>query len=350
MNIYLVILIIILIGLYLGAFMLRRRKWFSNLFLVAAAVLFILLVSEFVYRVFLKGPEPVIKAECDNCFQHDSLLGFKPAAPGHWKILSTFKNDTIANTSYTIIPDSLHTGLVYDHRAGYKTNSDTEYVFLGCSFTFGARIADSATLPYQFGKLKNASTVNLGCEAYGLYQVCELFKNKYAAQDNHHRVFVYSLLSDHFFRAAGVYDWNLASPPNLRVAATHLRAPYYLSFFGSLHLVQDKLSDIMLRNRMKLFTRQHYDQLFSLLREMNNTITQTGGKLIILNWDRSNWGYQGYEFPFQQQLDNDVRNFTSFNVSGILNYNDTSNFIQYDGHPTYAANERIAGFLFSKLR
>ncbi|HYC29353.1 MAG TPA: hypothetical protein VEB42_11060, partial [Chitinophagaceae bacterium] len=209
MNIYLVILILLLFGLYLAAFLLRRRKFISNLFLVGAAVLFILLVSEFVYRIFLASPEPVTKMECgDNCYQHDSLLGFRPAVPGTWKVtVISPGHDTIVNTRYTIVADS-----TYDHRVGYNAGSDKEYVFLGCSFTFGSNIADTVTLPYQFGKLQNVSTVNLGCPAYGLHQVFQLFRSRYAGHDNHNRVFVYSLLSDHFFRAAGVYDWNLDGP------------------------------------------------------------------------------------------------------------------------------------------
>jgi hypothetical protein len=366
MNTYLLILIVLLFILYTGAFLLRRWKWFSNLCLTGASVLFILLAAEFIYRWFFRQKEPVAINQCGtNCFQHDSLLGFKPALPGNWKIVTVARGiDTIVNTSYTIVADTFHSGLNYDHRMGYSDDSSQkEAVFLGCSFTFGSSISDSATLPYQLGRAAHLSTVNLGCPAYGLHQVYELFISKYSKADNHKRVFVYSLLSDHFYRAAGVYEWNVngpyfeqqgdsliyKGPVHNNIRMPYRRAPYLLSFFGGLSLVYDKLDDMLLRKRMKAFSKKEYDRIFLMLREMNAGIAKTGGKLIILNWDRSNWGYQGYEFPFQQQLDKDAGNFTTINVSSILNYNDPSNFIPLDGHPTYIANQRIAEYLVNKF-
>jgi hypothetical protein len=357
--------------LFVVAFLLRRWKSVSNLSLVAAVVLFVLLLAEFSYRCFFKSAEPVSVAECGNdCYQHDTLLGFKPAVPGQWKMLTILPgNDTIVNTKYTIIKDTLDGRVVYDHRIGYRNDSGSkEVVFLGCSFTFGSNIADSATLAYQYGKLVNISTINLGCAAYGLHQVYGVYRSRYEGQYNRNRVFVYSLLSDHFFRGAGVYDWNLdgpyfrhendsliyEGPLNRNINMRYRRAPHYLSFFGSLHLLKDKLEDITLRKRMKAFGMQDYDRIQFMLWHMARSISATGGKLVILNWDRSNWGYQGYEFPFQQNLDKDVfamqqHGAVVLRVSDIINYGDTSNFIRSDGHPTALANLRIAKALANKF-
>lgn len=367
MNTYLLILTGILLALYLGAFFLRRIKWMSNLLLSGASILLVLLLVEFSYRWFFRHTEPKSTLSCGaDCYQHDTLLGFKPALPGSWDLVMVASgNDTVVKTRYTIVADTLRSGLHYDHRVGYSNPAnEKEFVFVGCSFTFGSSIADSATLPYQFGKIANVSTVNLGCPAYGLHQVYALFNSKYAKQDNHNRTFVYSLLSDHFYRAASVYEWNVDGPyyelqqdslvykgivrNNLRMP--HRRAPYLLSFFGGLSLVYDKLDDVFLRRRMQTFDSAQYDRIFAMLRHMADEIERTGGKLIILNWDRSNWGYRGYEFQFQQQLDKDVSRYTTFNVSSMLDYKDTANFIRLDGHPTYLANQQIANYLANKFR
>ena len=362
MNKYLLVLIALLFGLFFLAYVLRRWKWVSNLALAGAAVLFIVLVSEFTYRWFFRRGDIIKQQECmQRCFLPDSLLGFKPGLPGSWRITTlTPGGDTVVDTRYTILSDS-----IYNHRVSYSNvASRNDVIFLGCSFTFGESIADTATLPYLFGRSNNITTVNLGCPAYGLHQVYQLWKTKYGNISNEGRVFVYSLLSDHFYRAAGVYDWNLDGPYFRQVADSvvfagrvdrninmrYRRAPYYLSFFGSLRLVEDKLSDYALRKRMKSFDQQEYDRIFSLLKNMSAAITKSGGKLIILNWDRNNWGYQGYDFPFQEQLDKDVQSLQQAGVSVIpvssfLNYNDPANFIPNDGHPTLLANQRISARL-----
>lgn len=362
MNIYLVILILLLPLLFVVAFLLRRWKWISGLSLMAGVILLVLLLAELSYRWFFKPAANVSYSECgENCYQQDTLLGFKPGMPGQWKIATVLPgNDTNVNTKYTIARDSLRRGIVYDHRVGYKSDSSNkEIVFVGCSFTFGSNIDDTSTLAFQTGKAAKVSTINLGCAAYGLHQVYALYNSRYAGQDNRHRVFVYSLLSDHFFRAAGVYDWNLDGPyfklqqdslvyagrVRWNVPMPYRRAPHYLSFFEALTLIYDKLDDITLRNRMKAFSRQDYERIYVMLQHMARSISKTGGKLVILNWDRSNWGYQGYEFPFQEQLDYDVKTLPGaivLPVSAVINYNDSSNFIRHDGHPTGLANYRIA--------
>src|SRR5215213_603880 len=165
MNLYLGILILLLFVLFIAAFLLRRWKWISNLSLMAAAILFILLIAEFSYRLFFRHKEPVSVMECgSNCYQHDSLLGFRPALPGNWKVVTIAPgNDTVVNTRYTIMADTFRSGLTYDHRIAYKAGSaQKEVVFVGCSFTFGSSIGDSASLPYQVGKTAKLSTINLG--------------------------------------------------------------------------------------------------------------------------------------------------------------------------------------------
>lgn len=369
MNIYLLILTLVFPALLVLAFLLRRWKWLSNLVLMGATVLFVLLVADYLYRYVLRPKDPVTHNECgDNCYQRDSLLGFKPSLPGKWSILTVAPgNDTIINTEYTVIKDTFPGSIVYDHRMGYRNDTSTkEAIFLGCSFTFGSSIDDTATLAYQFGKAANMSTINLGCAAYGLHQVYEVYTGKYANRDNRNRIFVYSLLSDHFYRAAGVYDWNLDGPHfklendslvyagqvQYNINRRFRRAPYFLSFYGGLKLIYEKLDDIMLRNRMKAFSKQDYDRLYVMLQKMSESIAATGGKLVILNWDRSNWGFQGYEFPFQQNLDNDVNGLgvQVIPVSSIINYKDSANFIRHDGHPTALANHRIAEALANKFR
>jgi hypothetical protein len=369
-SFYILLLILWTLAFFLGAYLLRRRKWISNFALTAGMVLFVLLAAEFIYRWFFKPESPGVGVELGcgaMCYRGDSLLGFKPGIPGKWDMRALAPGaDTVIYTEYIIMKDTVQRGIEYDHRVGYRADSSgKEVVFFGCSFTFGTNVPDSSTLPYQFGMLKNVSSVNLGCAAYGLHQVYGVYDNKFADQDNRSRVFVYSMLSDHFYRANGVYDWNLdgpyyklqndslvhAGPVRWNINMRFRRAPFYLSFFNSLSLIKDKLEDITLRRRMNAFNKQDYDRILLMLQHMSRSIAATGGKLIIVNWDRSNWGYQGYEFPYQKELDNDVSKLgvEVIPVSSIINYNDTTNFIPNDGHPTALANYHIAKALANKF-
>lgn len=366
---YILILFLWMVAFFVAAFLLRRRKLISNFALAGGMVLLVLLIAEFTYRWFFKPGATVAEVGCGiNCFRSDTLLGFKPGLPGQWKLSAVSPGSgKITYLLYTNIKDTVQRGIEYDHRIGYRNDSSSkEAVFLGCSFTFGTNVPDSGTLAYQFGKLANISSINLGCAAYGLHQVYGVYNSKYGNQDNRNRIFVYSLLSDHFYRANGVYDWNLDGPyyklrgdslayagqVRWNINMRFRRAPYYLSFFNSLSLIKDKLEDITLRKRMNAFDKQDYDRIYLMLQKMSASIAATGGKLIILNWDRSNWGYQGYEFPFQKNLDSDVNTLgvQVLPISSIINYNDTSNFIRNDGHPTELANQRIAKALANKFR
>jgi hypothetical protein len=142
-----------------------------------------------------------------------------------------------------------------------------------------------------------------------------------------------------------------AGPVRYNMRFPYRRAPYFLSFYGGLKFIQEKLDDIMLRNRMKAFSKQEYDRIFLMLEKMSASIAATGGKLVILNWDISNWGYQGYEFTFQKNLDSDVNKLgvQVFPVASIIDYKDLSNFVRNDGHPAALGNYRIAKFLANKF-
>lgn len=343
-----------------------RKKKLSNLLFTICTFLFLLLVIEFTYRLFFKPKGPEYKGEFDSdYYAGDSILGFKRGRTGDQLALSIIPGgDTIFNTRYTIIPDTLP-GLSYNHRAGFKSpNTTREAVFIGCSFTFGEGVPDTSTLPYLFGEISNSSAINLGCSAYGIHQAYEVLRRKYSNRDNRDRIFIYSFMSDHFLRASGIYTWNMdgpylihkndslinEGPLNYQPRFSHRRWGHYLSFFGAISLIKDKVDDIQLRNRIKRFGGDDYDRCFGILKSMILMVKNSGGEFILLNWDNANWGYRGYDFPLQQKLDSDVSQLTNLGasvipVSKIIDLNKENYFIPGDGHPNDLANITIAKYL-----
>src|SRR5690349_2631634 len=105
----LLILLLLLPTLYVVAYLLRRRKLLSGLALMAGTILLVLLIAEFSYRWFFKYKAPTNIMECgDKCYQHDSLLGFRPALPGSFKVIEIApKGDTFVNVRYTLMADTM---------------------------------------------------------------------------------------------------------------------------------------------------------------------------------------------------------------------------------------------------
>src|SRR5690242_18443286 len=131
--------IILVILLFFVAFSLRKRKGISNLLLGITAVLASLLVVEFVYRVFIKKKDGTDTIQPQPLYVYDSVLGYTFNKPSIYSVVNRFPNgDTVYNTTYTILNDTLPAGVHFNFRKGYKSDSSKkEVVFLGCSLTFG---------------------------------------------------------------------------------------------------------------------------------------------------------------------------------------------------------------------
>lgn len=336
---------------------------------LSALVLFMIIIEAY-YRSFIKYKDPVTTGAFNESYREGSLIGYHLSGTGPMKAVSAFpEGDTIFNTDYTLVEGRFRDGQPFSHRIGYNSDGLPEYVFLGCSFTFGDGLADTATLPWQFGKLNSARTVNLGCSGYGLHQVYQMFKSTYSGRDNSNRTFVYSFLSDHFLRATGVHSWNIYGPyftqqnDSLRYAGrlnnsgkvNHRKWGYYLSLGESFNFIYDNYERIALSNRIENFTERDYTYCFNILKHLAREIQQSGGRLVILNWNNDNWGYRGFPILNQEQIDADIMgletdNVAVFNASDILDLKSEENFIPYDGHPNRFANEKIARFLSERIK
>lgn len=355
-----VLLIVVnLLLLLLFVYRIRKKKRLPNVFILIASTFIFLSVIEFAYRLFFRDTSYEINSCSQDLFQPDSTLGYTIHTTGACTVAKMARpGDTIYQATYTMVRGADSLARSINQRIGYRSvGGGRELVFLGCSFTFGQGLEDTASLPYQAGKMTNLNAINLGVTGYGIHQVYQLFNEQYAGTNNSQRVFIYSFLYDHILRANGLYAWNLQGPlfklegDSLINAGPISRAPagpdyiHYVSLLGSFTFLKDMLERIALSNKVKKLQQADYDKCFLMIRKMAQVIQRTGGRLIILNWDNKNWANLEIKGLPAAMIEKELRGLAGVqlvNVSSLLDYTDRNNFIPRDGHPSAAANARIA--------
>ena len=367
-------LLLLILAFFLLVFLVYKTskvRMLSNILLLGATMLFLLLAIEFVYRLTRDTSKRIYKVEPKKGFyMWDSILGFKIQSPGEYHVTSynLGKKDTLFKTIYTIVGDTQQLGIDYPRRMAYKAGAPEKVIFLGCSFTFGEGIRDTSTLPYQYGRMANVSTVNMGYNSYGLHNVYEVYRNKFASQDNTGKVFVYSLLSDHLLRANGAYHWNPYGPyfiiRNDSIINTSYNDHHHkymsqrpgiiLSLNGSLTFIKDYFHKYYNRKKIAALSQEDYDRYFLMLKDMAKSIQRSKGRLIVINWDYKKWHATSMGALDQPKFNRDVLALngdlmTVVPVSKMINLDDQKNFIPVDGHPTEYANSQISKHLFKLI-
>lgn len=356
--------------LFYFAYKSRNRKLLSNVLVAGAATLASLLFIEFGYRLFFKKRYATDKVHPFMLYAPDSLIGYKYNQPLTYTVVNSFAGgDTVFNTSYTILNDTIKSGIQFNFRKGFNSNrSNKETIFLGCSLTFGVGLADTQTLPYYYGAAANVSTINMGGIGFGIHQVYQLFNLKFGQSDNHNRIFIYSFFYDHILRANGIYNWNNAGPffdvqndtlvnRGPLYKHKHLKGDnwaFYASLFGAFTVIKDNLHQIAYRAAGKNLSEVDYNRCFIMLQEMARKINNSGGRLIILNWGK----YTEDHRPLSDLSKTNIeRNFNALSqygaqvipVESIIHFTDKKNFIPIDGHPSAVANRAIASWLANNV-
>lgn len=375
------ITLLYLLGLILFALFLkyisRKRKFWGALFSFLFTTVVTLAVVELLYRAFLKKT-PIIESGNfgGSMNQLNSTYGFTvkdiPVIE-HYKV--TKDGDTVYNSRYSIMHDTGFNKQTINHRIGFLPQHDSsgsELVFLGCSFTFGSGINDTATLPYIAGELSNLPSLNLGGSGWGTHHTYQLFANKYCdVPDSTKRVFVYSFIPDHVIRAKCVYSWSL-NDPYFKVEGDSLKlqgSAYKNSSYARWHVITRILS----LNRIFTFisdignvittgmgtknvNEEDYKRVALMMERINTVIKARGDRFIIVHWNDYKPLAPKEEPPVSKEKMAAV--FTQLqahgaeivNVSDIIDFNDPGVVIAKDNHPSGKANRQIATRLVQLIR
>jgi hypothetical protein len=347
----------------------KKRKLPNFLLTIIVCFIFLSLI-EFSYRAFFSDKPYRIGSCKTDFFKPDSSLGYVIGKNGTCEACQLINKDTLFKVNYTMEPASDPTGRQFNRRIGFKTAATSkEAVFLGCSFTFGGGVNDNETLPWQVGQLANLNTINCGISGYGIHHVYQLFKEQYAHTSNHQRIFVYSFLYDHILRASGIYQWNLQGPYFKTINDSLIHAgqlsdyadstrpsyAYYLSLLGTFTFLKDMLDRVQMNYDVRHLSQEDYDKCFLMIREMAAAIRRTGGKLILIDWDHNNWANKQVSTLSIDRIEKALNTLSEnavqvIRVSSVIDLNNKSYFIRRDGHPSAAANKKLAQFVLPYIK
>jgi hypothetical protein len=351
-----------LIGL---TFVTRKRERLNNVVLLCTTIFLVLSIVETAYRNFFKPQRPyLLKTANSLSFETRIPLGLQVAAPGVFSSTEISPpRDTIYRANYTIISDSIGS-YNFNHRIGFLNPGAPVpgIVFLGCSFTFGEGVDDSASLPYRVGALSNRSTLNLGGSGYGLHHVYKIFLDRFANADNNGKLFVYTMIPDHVLRASGIYEWSFG--PSFKLAGDSLlysgplpavshKTAYYCSLFGCFSFVKDMIIHFQYKQKAKQVPEEEFQKAYWMIRRMDRNLKLTGGKFVLLFWDNVSAASDPNRY-YRQQLSDQLDSLGKAGidiiyVSEMLDTKDPKYYIPGDGHPKAMAYDTVARYLAKRL-
>jgi hypothetical protein len=352
----------------------RKRKKLNGVLTVFFTILVTLTVIETGYRFIFRKKGPTETGNFGGSFnERVDLTGFTVKnIPDLQVTKKDAKGGIIYDAHYSIIPDSGFNPLPINHRKAFRSSDASrdsiEFVFLGCSFTFGTGVPDSATMAYKAGAAYNYNSVNLGGSGYGTHQAYQIFRNKYSnVADKKKRVFVYTFIPDHLLRAKCIYTWCLNDPYfEVQGDSLKLLGPAYkntssarsqvmvrlFSLNRTLSIISDLGNNIVQHNGAASVNDADYKRVALMLAEMNKTIQLRGDALIVLHWD----DYKGLKNPkggfyvdrakMQAMVDDlGKQGAITGNASEFFDFGKEGNTIPGDNHPSIRGNSLMADYI-----
>ena len=224
-----------------------------------------------------------------------------------------------------------------------NVDSNSTFIFLGCSFVYGSHLNDDETLPYFFSKQFNFEKNIINCGAQGLSSNTainilnnDIFLPLINNNESKIKHFFYCLIYDHIYR-------------NFRYESFSMDGFLYRNNKWYIPTLIGKIKYIFARSYIfrKIFVplidecfKQYYENyIINSLKEMNKIVEEKyDSKLTIVVWNV-------FENKFITKLKKN-------NIDLILlpkYFNLEKYKIKYDWHPTAKANEEIAKILYNHI-
>jgi len=293
-----------------------------------------------------------------DLFSYDEVLGSRPASNVEKRVAKSVDGQLIYGVVYRT--DAYGRRITPQDVGADK--ADRFIAFFGCSYTFGEGLAEDETLPYHVASLAPDWRVyNYGCPGYGPQQMLARLETEDLAEqiEEPSGILVYVFASFHVRRAIG----------SMRVASSWGRAfPYYCldgegglvrkgtftsgrprlaTWYGRLGKSDTlwywdfdvplflKDGHLALTSRIIAASRDRFQKTFPnsrfcVLLYPGKPNAELSGKRII---------------PFLEQAGLEFLDFTA-----LIDMRQPAFTIKEDGHPTGAANRRVAERLAAELR
>jgi hypothetical protein len=229
-----------------------------------------------------------------------------------------------------------------------KNNPDSNenYIFLGCSFMFGAGLNDDQTLPYYFSKQMNFEKNVLNCSRSGssINSAISILESdiisQLTSQDSHTEYIIYSMIHDHIYRnfrfSGGPSDnwqyrnnkWERVNPPFGVFNYIITRSRFFIKIYDKALCIYDR----DYRENYMIKSLEHVRVIAK---------TKYKAKFIVIVWPDC----------WNNPLLIDKLKKTNLDMLFLpKNFNRIEYKIKGDGHPNEKANEEIADILFEFIK
>jgi hypothetical protein len=279
-------------------------------------------------------------------------FGYGPKNDGAFTTKKTFDNRVLYNVVYTF-----KNGL----RETPNTNETSINcaLFFGCSFTFGAGLPDSATLPFYFNKFEkeNYKVLNYGFDGYGPHQMLAGIQTRVDKDINGcdgKKVAIYSFIPEHIQRAAGLAIWDRDGPRYEIKDGKLVRDGTFRKFPKR---ISGRLRSSYIYNKLFFEKRpDRYDILrcVEIIKKAKELLNELNIRFYIFIWDNPSGlknvfkDLEDFDLFVNKLKESKIRLFFLHDVIPDFDEND-SYFLPHDGHPSDLANEKIAEYLSEQI-
>lgn len=250
----------------------------------------------------------------------------------YYKTKSNFaeNNDIVIETIYTLDENGLRTT---------KSNDESKdaYLFLGCSFMFGACINDNETLPYLFSEKFNfeRKVINAGQDARGINRAYSILANrdylKGLIGKSQLKYVFYEFIEDHINRA---FRYNMPSDvliyENKKEYEVNQPFKFVKKVFTSSLIFERCLNEFIEAKSFHFYIKY----INNTFRKMYNISKEYyGADFVVVMWDRN----KDIEDYF---IENNIDFIKAYK---ILNYE--KDIVEFDGHPNIKGNKKMVGLI-----
>ncbi|MDD5020644.1 MAG: hypothetical protein PHR82_00730 [Endomicrobiaceae bacterium] len=246
--------------------------------------------------------------------------------------------------------------VIYDYVANRYPNgfrytrcnlkSKQNYIFLGCSYTFGAGLDDDQTLPYYFSKLMNFENNVLNCGISGrstntaISIVESDIVDKFVSNDSQTKYFIYYMIQEHVYRNFRVYESDIDNWLYKNGKWERVSQP-----FGRLKIVfaRSYIFNKIFLNFIEKHNMPYYEEYMikSLQRIKETAEIKYKSKLIVV------LGKSCHQNPL---FINEIKK-TDLDLVFLPEAFDRIEYkIKKDGHPSAKANEELANILIGHIQ
>lgn len=251
------------------------------------------------------------------------------------------------NNDETVIYDRIYN--IYSNGFRYtKCNlkSNENYVFFGCSYTFGAGLNDEQTLPYYFSKLMNfeKNVLNCGVPGRSTNSAINILESglipAFTCENSKNQYFIYSLINDHIQRNFRISSypkdnwlyknriWKMGGQPFGSVKRMFARSYIFNSVF-----------DNIINEYNKEYYENYIIQSLNYMKEKAET--RYKAKFIVVVWPQ----IEGSPLSFIGKIKK-----TNPDLIFLPEYfKDCGYMIKDDCHPNAKANEELAKIIMDYI-